>query len=147
MEVASIHEPPAISPHLSAAELLVPQAAGVEGAEANVWLDRTYGLFRGNLTSEELISAATTDDARKALLDGQAVEAKDAFARCVALDRRDLLETDFTRALLRQLDATAPTTPWNRRQLDGFSQDLQPPALMSNRACLLTSWHPQSGSV
>ena len=77
----------------------------------NIWTDRLFDLFRGETSPDELLAAAVTDDeraeayyyiARKALLDGKPDEAKDAFEKCVALDRNTVLETDFARALLQR---------------------------------------------
>ncbi len=78
----------------------------------NIWIDRLFEMFTGEVTREELLAAAATDDeraeahyyiGRKALLDARPDEAKDAFTKCVALDRNDVMETDFARALLEQL--------------------------------------------
>ena len=42
---------------------------------------------------------------RKALLDDRPDEARNGFAKCVALDRdNELIETDFARALLQRLE-------------------------------------------
>ncbi len=77
----------------------------------DVWLDGLFEFFAGSITADELLAAAVTDDqraeahyyiGRKALLDDHPDEAKDAFTKCVALDRNDVLETDFARAYLQQ---------------------------------------------
>ena len=87
--------------------------AAHDSTEGNhIWTDRLFALFTDELTPDGLLAAAVTDDeraeahyyiARKALLDGQPDEANDAFEHCVALDRNTVLETDFARALLKQL--------------------------------------------
>ena len=82
-------------------------------AQSGTWTDRLFDLFMDELAPDDLLTTAVTDDeraeayyyiARKALLDGRPDEAKDAFTKCVALDRDKLLETDFARALLKQSD-------------------------------------------
>jgi lipoprotein NlpI len=78
-----------------------------------VWTDRLFSLFTHRLSAKELLAAAATDDeraeayyyiGRQALLDGRPDDAKEAFAKCVILDRGNILETDFARVLLKQLE-------------------------------------------
>ena len=95
-----------------ATSVLTSRAAG-SGNDA--WTERLFELFKGEVTREELLDAAVTDDeraeayyyiARKALIDNRPNDAKDAFEQCVALERNAVMETDFARALLRQLEDT-----------------------------------------
>ena len=92
----------------AAADILASQASA---GSNHVWTDVLFDLFMERLSVEDLLAAAVTDDergeayyyvARKALLDGRPNSAKDAFAKCVALDRSDVLETAFARARLKQ---------------------------------------------
>jgi serine/threonine protein kinase/Flp pilus assembly protein TadD len=84
-------------------------AAAVSPADTDVWTNHLFALFTGNMSAEELLGAAATDDeraeahyyiGRKLLLDGERGTARDAFTKCIALQRDDVLETDFARALL-----------------------------------------------
>lgn len=95
-------------------------AGAASPADADFWTNHLFELFTGSLSAEKLLAAAATDDeraeahyyiGRKALLDDRADEAEAALAKCVALDRNDVLETDFARALLAQLNATGPPSP------------------------------------
>jgi len=84
----------------------------------NVWTNELLDFFAGDLSSDELLATATTDDqraeayyyiGRQALLDNRPEDAEEAFARCVALNRIDVLETDFARALLRRVEQAGGT--------------------------------------
>ena len=78
------------------------------------FIDRLFDLFHGDASPEEVLEAAATDDqraeayyylGRKALLDGRTSAAQQAFAKCTAMNQPDILETDFARALLKQVKA------------------------------------------
>ncbi len=93
-----------------AAEALM--AAPVAAVDADAWTDHIFAMLRGKLTGHELLASAATDDeraeayyyiGRKALLDGRLDDARQAFTSCVELDRDQVTETDFARALLSQL--------------------------------------------
>lgn len=84
-----------------------------EKPAGEVWTDRLFDLFLGKLSSEDLLASAVTKDeraeayyyiARKMLLDDSPDDAKDAFAKCIHLNRPNVLETDFARALLKRLE-------------------------------------------
>ncbi len=76
-------------------------------------LSNIYDLFLGDWSAEELLAASGDDEergealyyiARKALLDDQTGEARDAFVESAALGGPGNLETDFARALLLQME-------------------------------------------
>ena len=94
-----------------AADLLSEHAADA----GDGWTDRLFDLFAGELTPNNLLAAAATDDeraeayyyiGRKELLDAKQTAAHAAFEQCLSLNREGVLETDFTRALLARLDQT-----------------------------------------
>ena len=86
------------------------------------WVDRLFELFIGQRTPEDLLAVAATEDeqaeahyyiARIALLDGRPGDAREALTQCVVLERSAVMETDFARALLKQLekDPTSASPP------------------------------------
>ncbi len=98
--------------------------------EGNGWLDRLFDLVAGTISPDELRKAAKTEDeraeayyyiGRRALLDGDPENAEEAFAACIALNRTDVLETEFARALHKRL----------REEADS-SADESPPATRSS---------------
>jgi serine/threonine protein kinase/predicted Zn-dependent protease len=100
-----------------------PAAAAVlsshaPGAGGEVRTGRFFELFAGTLTAADLLAGAATDDeraeahfyiGRQALLNGDCPAARAAFEQCLALDR-DVVETDFARALLNPLQESAPSS-------------------------------------
>jgi serine/threonine protein kinase/lipoprotein NlpI len=99
------------------AETAAAVLAGRDATDASAaWTDRLFALFAGELTADDLLAAAATDDeraeayfyiGRQALLDGKPDAAREAFTKCVALQRSEVLETDFARALLKQVEGRA----------------------------------------
>ncbi len=78
----------------------------------SAWIARLFEFYRGEMSPESLLAVAVTDDeraeahyyiGRQALLDGAMKTARTRFTRCIALNRIDVLETDFARALLKKL--------------------------------------------
>ncbi len=106
----------------AASECLAVQNSG-EGGRG--WTDRLLELFAGEMESAELLTAAATDDERAeayyyigmyALLNDEEDAAVEALQKCVALNRPAILETDFARARLKQLEeAAAPAEQDSRR--------------------------------
>jgi tetratricopeptide (TPR) repeat protein len=81
-------------------------------AEADVWINHLFKLFAGELSEEELLAAAATDNqraeahyyiGRKAMLDNDRDAARASFEQCLAVNRVDLIESGLARALLRRL--------------------------------------------
>ena len=94
----------------AAAEILASLRSSSNGA---VWIDRLFDLLTGTLSPEELLAAAVTKDesaeayyyiGRLALLDDRPDDAKAAFQNGISLNRNGILETDFARAVLKQLN-------------------------------------------
>ena len=92
-----------------AQEILTARAAHGDGG---MWTGLLFDLFAGTVSSKELLEAATIDDeraeayyyiGRKALLDDQPGEAFEALSMCIALNRTDIIETEFARALHERL--------------------------------------------
>lgn len=94
----------------AAAEVLTAQAsAKAEGT----WTDHLFDFFAGRLSGEALHAAATTDNERceahyytgvMAVFEGRRDAARAAFAKCVAMNRRNVVEDDLARAQLERLD-------------------------------------------
>jgi serine/threonine protein kinase/lipoprotein NlpI len=96
----------------AAAELLAATKSSVPGAGG--WTGRLFELFAGGVSPDDLLAAATGDDARceahyyigmQALLAGQRERAAAAFTACVALDRTKILESVFARTRLERMQA------------------------------------------
>ncbi len=96
--------------HQAAAEILSSHLCDKTGA---AWPDRLFEFLAGEVAADTLLSDATTKNERceayyyigaSALLDGRTDAAKEAFAACLALKKLGLLETDFARARLKQLE-------------------------------------------
>ncbi|MCG8403670.1 MAG: protein kinase [Phycisphaerales bacterium] len=78
----------------------------------NAWTERTLDMLSGRISPDELVTAASSDiercqahyyAGRLALLKGRIREGASAMKRCVAMKQTAELETEFARALLRQL--------------------------------------------
>lgn len=87
-------------------------------AEPKQWTDYIAEHLRGELSSDALLSAATIPDekaeswyylGRTALRNGRRAEAVRAFERCVALNRKSLMESEFARALMKMLSSDKDT--------------------------------------
>ena len=83
-----------------------------EARSAGVWVDRLFDLFTGELSPDAVLRGVVTEDeraeayyyiGRQALLAGDTERAIQALEQCVSLNRSAVLETDFGRALLKQL--------------------------------------------
>ena len=94
------------------------------------WTYRLFTLFTGQITGDQLLVAAATDDERAeahyyigvdSLLDGKTDDAIESLRKCVALNRPAIIESNFARARLRQLET--PLDPAS----DEAASDLQKP--------------------
>ena len=113
-----------------AQEILIAREADGEGG---MWTGLLFDLFAGTLSSKELLEAATIDDeraeayyyiGRKAMLDDQPTQAFDALSTCIALNRTDIIETEFARALHRRL----------RQESEAAADESLPAARSSNNS-------------
>lgn len=84
------------------------------------WVGKLYDLFRGTLTPSELLAAAATKSetceahyyiGMQALLAGRTAEARNSFTACLDVKQSGVLERQFARARLAQLNASAAPTP------------------------------------
>jgi serine/threonine protein kinase/Tfp pilus assembly protein PilF len=96
-----------------------------EAPARGAWTKHLFDFALDEPTPEELLASAAIEDekaeayyyiGRKALLDGRVPDARAAFSKCVSLDRGNVMETDFARALLAQMqeNATIPATGGDR---------------------------------
>jgi len=92
--------------------------AVADGLPKATWIQRLYKFANEELSSDELLAAATNDEeraealyysGRDALLNGNTASAKQALEDCVALHRYDLPETEFAQALLHKLTKVSST--------------------------------------
>jgi len=88
-------------------------------AQEGAWTTKLFQIFAGDVEGSRLLADSATDAEKseahyyigmRALLDGRNDEASTAFKACLDLKQIDVLESDFARARLTQLDRLTETT-------------------------------------
>ncbi len=88
----------------------------IQESDGNRWFESLCEFFNQDLDSNELIRKAGTEDeqceahyyiGRRLLIGHRFDEAIDAFSRCIILDRPNLLETELSYALYKELSRVA----------------------------------------
>jgi len=86
--------------------------AGSE-TQLDPWIGKIFDTFRGKATASDLLASAATRAetceahyyiGMKALIDGRSADARQSFDTCVKMNEANIVESDFARARLAQLD-------------------------------------------